>query len=289
MHKKQKKTNDQESISAFIICFNEEDRIKDAILGVKKITSEIIVVDSGSNDNTVKIATSMGAKVFHNDWPGYGKQKKHAQDLCQNDWVLNIDADEFVSQELNKEIHALFASGKPKNDAYRLKISDVIPGESLPRLFSYSYNPIRLYRKSVGSFSESSVHDRVVIKSDTAVGQLKEKIFHHSIRNIGSELSKFNGYTDAQVKDMIIRGKKVPSWRIFVEFPTAFLKAYILRRYFTNGRYGFLMAMNYAIFRYLRIAKYHEAKILRKKSLLPNLKAQLNQTDDTDANRDSSE
>ena len=82
------------NISAFIITKNEAPRVAKAINSIKDIVDEIIVVDSGSTDDTVRIAESLGAKVVFNEWPGYVKQKSFAESLCKNNWVLNIDADE---------------------------------------------------------------------------------------------------------------------------------------------------------------------------------------------------
>ena len=89
------------NISAFIITKNEASRVTRAINSVKDIAEEIIVVDSGSVDDTVSIAESLGAKVIFNEWPGYVKQKSFAESLCKNNWVLNIDADEELTQELH--------------------------------------------------------------------------------------------------------------------------------------------------------------------------------------------
>lgn len=277
------------SLSVFILTLNEADRIERTIQSVGNIASEIIVVDSGSTDGTIKIAQSLGAKVTHNEWPGYGAQKIFAQNLCTHDWVLNLDADEVVTDDLQNEILSLFQHGEPPLDAYAIKFVDIIPGEQKPRKFAYFAKRIRLYHKSAGQFSTSPIHDSVIVNQGKTVGLLNAKALHFSMRNIGEELIKFNGYTDAQVANLQAKGRKISTWRMYFEFPLAFLKAYFLRRRFLEGKYGFLTAMNYAIFRHLRIAKYHEAKILQKKSLLPNFKPPLNPNDDTDANRDSSE
>ena len=102
------------NISAFIITKNEASRVAKAINSVKDIAEEIIVVDSGSVDDTVSIAESLGAKVIFNEWPGYVKQKSFAESLCKNNWVLNIDADEELTQELQAEIKQIFNSAKFK-------------------------------------------------------------------------------------------------------------------------------------------------------------------------------
>lgn len=249
-------------ISVFIITRDEADRIARTIQAALRLTSDIVVVDSGSTDGTREIAQKLGARVVHNEWPGYGAQKNFAQELCNHDWVLNLDADEVLSDELISEIRSLFDGAGPQADAYRIRIVDVIPGETSVRRFAYAFDPVRLYRKECGRFSLSTVHDRVQLHPDAVQSQLRGKVQHFSMRGIGAQLAKFNEYTDAQVDDIIARGGRFYSWRIFTEFPVAFLKAWLIRRHFIGGRYGFLVAMNYAIFRHLRVAKYHERRML---------------------------
>lgn len=252
-------------VSIFMITLNEADRIAETIRAASRVSTDILVVDSGSTDGTQQIATDLGARVVHNDWPGYGAQKNLAQQMCRHDWVLNLDADEVMSDDLVEEIRHLFDGAGPQADAYSVRIVDVIPGETAPRPFAYAFDPVRLYRKSSGKFSLSPVHDRVELQTGATRSGLKGKIFHFSMRSIGEQLKKFNDYTDAQILDLEAKGVGIPLWRIFIEFPLAFFKAYFLRRHFMGGGYGFLVAMNYSIFRHLRVAKYYERKRIKRK------------------------
>lgn len=247
-------------ISIFIVTLNEADRIGRTISAVADLSDDIVVVDSGSNDGTQQLAKSLGARVIQNQWPGYGAQKNFAQDQCRNDWVFNLDADEVVTADLRDEIQLLFANGSPHAGAYAMRIVDVFPGDAKPRPMAYGYNRVRLYRKEKGRFSLSAVHDVVELQAGVCQAQLRSDILHYSVRSLGEQISKFNAYTDAQVADLNDRGVAIPLWRIYSEFPLAFLKAFILRRHFMAGRYGFLTAMNYAIFRHLRVAKYYETR-----------------------------
>lgn len=250
----------QVPISIFIVTMNEADRIGRTIQAIKSLSSDIVVVDSGSTDGTQEIAAGLGARVIKNAWPGYGAQKCFAQDQCQHEWVLNLDADEVVTPKLRNEIQSLFSSDGPSADAYAVRIVDVIPGDSSPRIFAYHYNRIRLYRRERGRFSLSTVHDVVQMQQGASTVQLNGEIYHFSIRSLGEQISKLNAYTDAQVVDLISRGAALSGWRLWLEFPAAFVKAYLLRRHFMGGGYGFLIAMNYAFFRHLRVAKYYESK-----------------------------
>ncbi len=245
-------------LSIFIIARDEADRLARTLAAVKDLAAEIVLVDSGSTDDTVAVAEAAGARVIVNPWPGYGPQKRFAEEQCREPWVLNIDADEVVSPALRAEIEALFAGAGPQADAYRVPITEVFPGEGEPHPWAYTLAPVRLYRLDKGRYSTSTVHDRVVLAPDARVARLKARIHHFSVRSLGDQLLKLNAYTDAQAEDLIERGEKPSRLRLVLEFPAAFIKAYIGRRHFVRGAYGFMTAMNYAFFRYLRIAKHIE-------------------------------
>src|SRR5918998_2158533 len=110
-------------VSVFIIAKNEADRIGDTIRAVRDLTDDLIVVDSGSTDGTQAVAETLGARVIHNAWPGYGPQKRFAEELCRHPWLLNLDADEVVPPDLAAEIRGLFMDGEPGRQAYRIRIA----------------------------------------------------------------------------------------------------------------------------------------------------------------------
>ena len=85
-------TLDQNHISVFVIALNEADRIGATLDAARKVTDDLIVIDSGSTDGTQDVARAHGARVIHHDWPGYGRQKRFGEDQCRHDWVLNLDA-----------------------------------------------------------------------------------------------------------------------------------------------------------------------------------------------------
>jgi glycosyltransferase involved in cell wall biosynthesis len=249
-------------VSVFIIAKNEADRIGETIRAVRELTDDLVVVDSGSTDGTQAIAEELGARVIFNPWPGYGPQKRFAEDQCRHAWLLNIDADEVMPPALVAEIRVLFGRGEPPCQAYRIGIAEVFPGEAAPHPLAYTLKPVRLYRKDSGRYSPSLVHDRVELNPGTKVGGLKGIIHHRSVRSLGDQLAKLNRYSDQQAVDLEIRGVSIPTWRVFFELPAAFIKAYIGRRHALRGTYGFLTAMNYAISRHLRLAKHYEKKRL---------------------------
>jgi hypothetical protein len=202
--------------------------------------------------------------VISNGWPGYGPQKRFAEDQCRHPWLLNLDADEVVPEELADEIAGLFAQGQPAADAYRLRIAEIFPGEPAPHRFAYALTPVRLYRKDKGRYSPSPVHDRVDLAPDARIARLKGTVHHYSVRSLGEQMDKLNGYSDAQADDLDQRGATLSVFRLVVEFPANFIKAYIGRRHALRGAYGFMTAMNYAFYRYLRVAKHWERRLQRR-------------------------
>ncbi len=251
-------------LSVFIIAKDEADRIGRTIEAVRGLAEDIVVVDSGSRDGTPEVAAALGARVIYNPWPGYGQQKRFAEDQCRHTWLLNIDADEVIPPDLAAEIRALFAAGEPPADAYEMRIAEIFPGERAPTRFAYALAPVRLYRRDKGRYSASPVHDRVALVPDAKVARLKGTVHHFSVRSLGDQLMKLNAYSDAQADDLDARGETVSIFRLVTEFPANFIKAYIGRRHCLRGVYGFMTAMNYAFYRYLRAAKHWERRLKRK-------------------------
>ncbi len=253
----------QHPLSIFIIALNEADRIGAAIEAVADLSDDIVVIDSGSTDETTSVAESLGARVIHHDWPGYGLQKQFGEDQCRYDWMLNIDADEIVTPQLKASIIAALSKDALSRCAYATKIVEMFPGEQAAHPWAFVLTPVRLYHKASGRYNASAVHDRVDLIAGTHVSTLNGHVEHRSIRSLGHELIKLNAYADMQADDLEAKGRKFSSLRLVLEFPLAFLKAYIGRRHFVRGLYGFMTAMNYAFYRYLRGAKHWERRLAK--------------------------
>lgn len=250
-------------LSIFIIAYNEADRIGATIKAVRHLTEDLVVVDSGSSDGTREVAEELGARVVVNAWPGYGPQKRFAEDLCRNNWLLNLDADEVVPPDLAGEIAALFEAGGPAMDGYEVRIGEIFPGEKAPHPWGYTLAPVRLYRRDRGRYVDSTVHDRVAFEGQPRIGRLKGIVHHFSVRSLGNQIVKLNAYSEQQADDLEARGKRLNAWRILTEFPLAFLKAYVGRRHLVRGLYGVATAINFAYFRWLRVAKHIERRRMR--------------------------
>ena len=245
-------------ISCFIIAKDEADRIGRTIESVQPWVNEVIVVDSGSTDDTMAVAIRAGARAISNAWPGFGQQKRFAEDQCTNDWLLNIDADEVVTPELCREIEALFANGSPPCVAYGMPVQLVYPGASKPRRWARDHWCIRLYDRRAVRFRASAVHDSVVTGSHR-YGRLQGALHHFSMRSFGDMKRKLNERTWLSVEhaELLSSAGLIP--RLLTEMPMNFLKYYITRRHFTGGLMGLRYASIHSWYRFLKIYRvWHE-------------------------------
>ncbi|MTH99816.1 glycosyltransferase family 2 protein [Roseibium sp. RKSG952] len=254
-------------LSVFIIAQDEADRISRPIESVRDWVDEVVVIDSGSRDDTRKIAESLGARVVHNDWAGYGPQKRFGEDQCRNDWLLNLDADEEVTPGLAAEIKARFADGSYRNaDGWRVMIRDTFAHEHEPATWAYGYHQIRLYDRRKGRFSQSTVHDTVRPEAGAQIANLSGIMAHRSLKSLDFQVFKYNRYSNMQVEDMEMRGRSIPRLRLLTEFPLSFVKGYVFRRYWRYGWWGLILAMNYAHSRFLRVAKAYQTDLVKERS-----------------------
>jgi glycosyltransferase involved in cell wall biosynthesis len=262
-------------ISCFIIAKDEAARIGRAISSVRGWVDEVVVVvDTRSTDDTQGVARRLGARVVESAWAGYGPQKRFAEDLCRNPWLLNLDADEAITPALAEEIRGLFVSGQPAADGYRIFIIELLSFQEEPDRWGHGLWQIRLYDRRKGRFSESPVHDAVQLAADTQAVNLTHRIEHRSNTSLSFAINKFNRYTDAQVAELRVRGRKLSRLRLLSEFPLAFLKAYFVRRYFLRGLWGWTSAIDFAYFRHQRIAKAYEAGLLGKAGKIRDVRLQ---------------
>jgi len=250
-------------LSVYLVTLNEELRLEKTLKAASKVADEIIVVDSGSTDKTEKIAKKFKAKFIFHKWKNISSQKHFAQNKCANDWVLSLDSDEVLSDELINEIKQI--KKKPTADAYKIKIRDMLPGDKKPRCFAKTYNQVRLYDRTKSNMPDDLTHDRVVLGESVKVEQLKPIIHHYSYVSLAQLWFKLNMYTDELVKVAVEKNKKYSKLRLYTEMPRQFLFYYFMRRYCLYGTCGFWMATSYAYFRFLKIAKWFEYQALHKK------------------------
>jgi glycosyltransferase involved in cell wall biosynthesis len=250
-------------ISVFIIARDEADRIPCTINSVRDWADEVIVIDSGSTDDTVKVSESLGARVVFNAWKGYGPQKIFGESLCRNRWLLNLDADEEISPELAREIQALFADGEPREKGYWLRILALYRFQKKLPPFAAGTKQLRLYDKTYAGFRDSTVHDTVIPKTAPeserfALPLLAAPVVHRCFRSYTHAVAKINFYSGEQAQDLFRKGTNPPAYVIILTPLLTFLKCYFLRKYVLYGLDGFIQSCIYAFSRTIRLAKARE-------------------------------
>ncbi|QMT60760.1 glycosyltransferase family 2 protein [Legionella sp. PC997] len=227
------------TLTVIIITKNEERNIRRCLESVR-FADEVVVLDSGSTDKTVAIAKEYTEHVFSTDWPGYGAQKQRALSKATGDWVLNLDADESVSEELQQEIKAAMSSNSA--DAFRIAIQMYFYNQPL----KYSSSPkrhVRLFKRENAYFSNDIVHEKIVLPESTRIGKIKNVIMHHSFKDVSHVLYKMNKYSSYSAKTYILNKRKSSFSKTVASTTWMFFRCYILQRGFLDGRIGFLFAV----------------------------------------------
>lgn len=239
-------------LSVIVITKNEEAAIARCLDSVR-FADEIIVVDSGSTDRTVALAEAAGAKVTVTaDWPGFGPQKNRALALAGGDWVFSIDADEWVEPALAEEIRSA-VSRAGDVVAYELPRSSSFCGREMRHSGWWPDHILRLFRRDRARFSDDIVHERVV--ADGPVGRLSHPLRHESFVNLHEVVDKMNRYSTAGAQMRTTRGKGGSVSGAVLHGFWAFLRTYVLRAGFLDGREGFVLAVANAEGTYYRYLK----------------------------------
>ena len=238
-------------LSVIIIAKNEAANIRACIESVSW-ADEIIVVDSGSTDDTVGIARGMGAKVYeHADWPGFGPQKNRALNYATGDWIFSIDADERVTPELRREIEQAIC--KTGIEGYYCPRMSQFCGKYIHHCGWYPDYVLRLFKRDAGRFSDSLVHEVVRLEGKTA--RLKNPLLHYSYLTQDDVERKVEHYSSAAAQQMFEASKKSTWLGAWLSGGWAFARTYLLRAGVLDGLAGWNIACMNALTTYLKYRK----------------------------------
>jgi glycosyltransferase involved in cell wall biosynthesis len=260
------------ALSVILITHNEAAHIA-ACLESVSFADEWIVVDSGSTDATCEIARGLGAQVVTAaDWPGFGAQKNRALALARGRWVFSIDADERVTPELAAAIRAAVDAAEGAEAAEAPDANGNAAGAARGKLAGYELSRLsnfcgqwmrhgdwypdrvlRLFRRGAGRFSDDRVHERLIV--DGAIGRLGGELLHFSMPTLESALDKMNRYSSGRAVDKVGAGKRGGLASALGHAAWAFVRCYLLRRGFLDGRLGFVLAVYVAEGTYYRYLK----------------------------------
>jgi glycosyltransferase involved in cell wall biosynthesis len=225
-------------LSAIVIARNEAAKIE-ACLDSVAFCDERIVVDSGSDDATVALAEAKGARVVQHAWEGFGPQKNFALSLAQGEWVLSLDADERVSPELASQIAQAVSGGQA--DGYEMPRLSSFCGRPMRHSGWYPDYVLRLFRRGRARFSDDLVHERVICGGKVA--RLSAPLIHHPVERLEDALSRMDRYSTAGADMLVQSGRRVSFMTGILRGWWAFVRTYILRLGFLDGREGFLLAV----------------------------------------------
>jgi len=229
-------------LSVVIITLNEEDRLEDALKSCRDIADEIVVVDSYSTDKTVEIAETYGAKIFKKKFADYGSQKNFAKDKASYSWVLNLDADERVSDTLKQEILKLKQQNHEEitADGFLVNRKTSYLGRWIKHSGWYPDRKLRLFRKDKSHW-QGRIHEGLILDGKTT--KMAGDILHFTYRDITDHINRLNRYAKMQAEDIVTKKKKLLFLRAILLPPVTFIRFYLWKMGILDGFPGFIIAL----------------------------------------------
>ena len=239
--------------SVAVISKNEENNIEEALKSVEDF-EDIVVVDSGSQDRTVEICKKYTDRVYQHEWRGFASQKQKAVDYCKNQWVLILDADERVPPELKSEI--LESIRNTSISGFYLPRKNFFLGKWIRHGGWWPDRTLRLFRKDVSHVEEREVHEKIVVKG--ALGCLKNPLEHYTYRTLSDYVGKMELYSTLSANELSNGTGRTSAISAVVNPCFVFVKMFFLRQGFRDGMHGFLLAVLYSFYTFLKYAKVWE-------------------------------
>lgn len=245
--------NAANDISAVIIALNEEKYIERCIRSIIPVTNDIVVVDSGSTDRTVQLAMTAGARVYYMDWEGYGANKNYGNHLAEHKWILSIDADEILDEELQFQ---LFHLKKSKDTIYQIKSLVNYAGNWIHHCGWHPGWKNRLFYTDFASWNLDPVHEDLITKHPAKYIQLDGQLLHYSYDSVFAHKRKAIKYATLKAQGWIDKGTPPNLLKRWLGPSFRFWRTYILKLGFLDGRSGYIiskidaMIIRYAIKQY---------------------------------------
>jgi glycosyltransferase involved in cell wall biosynthesis len=245
-------------ISATIITLNEERNIRRCLISIQNVVDEIVVVDSGSTDNTEKICKEFKVRFLYHKFEGHIQQKNYAIDQCSFDWILALDADEALTPELTNSIEAI--KNREQGRAFSMNRLTNYCGQWIKHSGWYPDRKTRLFLKSSARWGGVNPHDKIIVDSGQTVTHLQGDLLHYSYYEKEEHLSQIQFFSDIASKEMFESGRKTSKLTIYVKVVAKFVKSYIIRLGFLDGRSGFAIARYSAWATYLKYTKLNRLR-----------------------------
>jgi glycosyltransferase involved in cell wall biosynthesis len=241
-------------LSITIISLNEEKNIRSCLESLG-FADEIILLDSGSQDQTLTIAREYTDRIFQEPWQGFAGQKNLAQEKARGPWILNVDADERVTPKLREEILGIIKSDSPCA-GYRIPRKNFFCGQWIRHGGWYPNYQLRLYQKDAGAFAPREVHEQVVVRG--RIGTLKHPLEHFTYASISDYLKRMDRYSGLSALQYFKEGKKISWPEILFRTQFTFFKMWGLQRGFLDGSNGLVLAVLYSYYTFVKYSKLKE-------------------------------
>lgn len=243
--------------SVYMITLNCGQWLADTLHSIRDF-AEVVILDSGSTDDTVAIAQRFpNVRIRHQPWLGFAAQKAAALAECQQPWVLNLDGDEELSPELCAEIQQVIADDKV--DGLWTPVQDIFMGQANHPYTRFNAK-IRFFRRQLGHYDTSiAVHEGVQVQG--TVTRARGTIWHYGEPSIDVKVAKANQYSSLKAQEKAAKHKKPKLLKLLLVMPLTFIKSYFFRRNFLNGRRGFIGSMINAFYAFMKEAKLYEATL----------------------------
>jgi glycosyltransferase involved in cell wall biosynthesis len=246
-------------VSVVVVTLNEEERLRPCLESVAW-ADEIVVVDAESGDKTVQLAREFTDRVVVRPWPGYAAQKNFGLEQATGDWILSLDADEEVPRELREEVLAALEAGGP-HAGYQIPRRNIVWGRWIRHGGLYPDWQLRLFRRGQGRFVTRAVHESVDVAG--TVGRLRNPLLHRSYRDVADFLARADRYSTLAAEEWVRSGRPARATDLVLRPAGRFLSMYLARGGFLDGWRGFLLAVLYAYYVFIRSAKIWERARLR--------------------------
>ncbi len=239
-------------VSVVIITKNEGHIIGKTLQSLQGVTDDIIIVDSGSTDNTLEICRQFNATVLKPGWNGYGPNKNKGIDAAKHDWILNLDADEVIDETARQSLLAL--SPANDNEVFELQYKNFFIGKWIRHGEWGTDKHVRLFNRNMIRWNEAAVHENLTINADTTISLLKGHILHYTVQSLAEYEQKTINYAKLNAQKYFEEGKKKNLVKQYLSPVFSFLHNYFFRLGFLDGAAGFLIAKTTARYTFLKYA-----------------------------------
>ena len=245
-----------QKLSVVIVCKNAASVIAETIKSFDGLTDDVLVYDNGSVDGTQEIVKNRGAKLFEGSWEGFGKTKNKANALAKNDWILSLDADEAIDEELKENLLGLDLADEM--NVYEFRFKNFL-GSKWLRFGEWGNDKhIRLFNRTKVQWNDAEVHESLVLPDGTRITRLQGNVLHKTASGIREYKQKMIGYAALNAEKYFKQGKSSNSMKMFLSAIFSFIKNYILKLGFLDGSTGYHCARINAEYTFLKYKKLIE-------------------------------